>query len=313
MFSYDGQICPVCGLPFDKDSDIVVCPDCGTPHHRRCWDELGHCANRDKHRQGFEWKPVIKEPPRGTIPCPNCGAFVPQDSKFCENCGKPLPRSQPQSQTNESPWRQSGTYTVYRGGVYANPENDEFAQRAINRVEQALAGEIDGVPVRDMAVYIGPNSQYYIYKFRRMDQNRGYKPFVFSAFLFSPLWYMYRKMWKVARLSAIFNFIMNIPYLIVMANSMGLIASSSPLMFAGIESVANVCSLIVMLVGVYLGFKAVPLYRKSVTTKLKELKARSGGDSNAYVQMVLSQAGPSKIAMGIICILSIYYIIQVLF
>ena len=41
--------CPVCGLQFTENDDVVVCPDCGTAHHRACWQTLGHCACADSH------------------------------------------------------------------------------------------------------------------------------------------------------------------------------------------------------------------------------------------------------------------------
>ena len=42
--------CPVCDRKFESADDIVVCPECGTPHHRDCYDELGHCFYEDRHK-----------------------------------------------------------------------------------------------------------------------------------------------------------------------------------------------------------------------------------------------------------------------
>ncbi len=311
MADYENEICPVCGKPFDKNSDIVVCPECGTPHHRRCWDKLGHCANRDKHRQGYEWKPEKHpaQPAPGTVVCPKCGAVMPAGTQFCENCGTHLTNVQGGTAAQQSP------FTPPPSPPYGN--NPAFDNEAYNQaketVEKSLAGEIDGVPVKDLAVYIGPNSYYYISKFRRMDRDPKYKPFCFSAFMFTPLYYLYRKMWKYAAISAVYNFIMNIPYMIVMANQMGLLPSSSPFMFNGISNLVMRGSLLVMVAGIYWGFKAVPLYRKQTTEKLKELKASSGGDQNMYAQLVTSQSGPSKLGMAMVFFFAIYYLISVLF
>jgi hypothetical protein len=35
--------CKVCGEPIDE-SEIVVCASCNTPHHRDCWEYVGHCS-----------------------------------------------------------------------------------------------------------------------------------------------------------------------------------------------------------------------------------------------------------------------------
>ena len=62
MFFHENEKCPVCDRFFTADDDIVICPKCGTPHHRSCYNELGHCANKEKHGSGFEYRPAeIKE------------------------------------------------------------------------------------------------------------------------------------------------------------------------------------------------------------------------------------------------------------
>lgn len=58
MFFHENEKCPVCDRFFTADDDIVICPKCGTPHHRSCYNELGHCANKEKHGSGFEYKPA---------------------------------------------------------------------------------------------------------------------------------------------------------------------------------------------------------------------------------------------------------------
>ena len=41
--------CAFCkALLFDED-DVVHCPVCGAPHHRDCYNKLGHCALEDLH------------------------------------------------------------------------------------------------------------------------------------------------------------------------------------------------------------------------------------------------------------------------
>ena len=47
--SVEGQKCPVCHAYLFDDDDVVFCPICGAPHHRDCYNAIGHCALEDKH------------------------------------------------------------------------------------------------------------------------------------------------------------------------------------------------------------------------------------------------------------------------
>ena len=58
MPSYKNEKCPVCNTEFKDGDDIVTCPVCGTPHHRECYNKIGHCINEDKHKDGFEYKKI---------------------------------------------------------------------------------------------------------------------------------------------------------------------------------------------------------------------------------------------------------------
>ena len=54
--SVEGEKCPVChGYLFDDD-DVVFCVDCGAPHHRSCYESLGHCALEEYHGTDLEYK-----------------------------------------------------------------------------------------------------------------------------------------------------------------------------------------------------------------------------------------------------------------
>lgn len=303
MLNYEGQTCEVCGKTFDKNSDIVVCPECGTPHHRRCWNQLGHCVNEEKHRSGFEWKPAEKVSVAGAaITCPNCHSVMPRGTLFCENCGTALGQSRQQTYTARP---QTGFGGPQQSGYPfgADRRRDELSAR----IERELAGEIDGVPIKDIAVYVGPNAQYYIYKFRKMEQNPSYKPFCWTAALFSPIYFMFRKMWGIAIGSAVFNFLMNLPALIITAADRGLLSSYSPLMFSGIRNASYICSLLSLAVSILLGFIAIPLYKKATIAKLKELKSQYSFNTDEYYRAVLSQSGPSKAAMVVIAIMVAVY------
>ena len=42
--SIEGEKCPVCGAYLFDEDDVVFCPECGAPHHRECYNAVGHCA-----------------------------------------------------------------------------------------------------------------------------------------------------------------------------------------------------------------------------------------------------------------------------
>jgi hypothetical protein len=183
-----------------------------------------------------------------------------------------------------------------------NPE--EFKAR----VDNELAGEIDGVPLRDMAVFMGPNAQYYIYKFKRRQNDPKYRPFNWTAFMFPPIWLLFRKLWKHSIVAALINLVLNIPTFIMIAAEAGMLGASSPLMFPGIENVARITSLLVFAVGIVWGFLAIPLYQKDTVKRLKKMKADANGDMNVYYRSVIENAGPSKIGMIVVVIFSLLYL-----
>lgn len=301
MFNFEGQLCDVCGKAFDKESDIVVCPECGTPHHRECWHRTGHCVNESKHSEGYEWQPVrsTQQPADGSVTCPDCGSIMPQGTQFCENCGRSL--QQTATQVYNIP---GGRMEVHQFPSFGTMSPEEYKAR----VDRELAGDIDGVPLRDMAVFIGQNAPYYINRFKRMSQNPKYHPFNWTAFFFPPLWFLFRKMWKTALLAGLINMGLNIPTLILVAAQTGAIPATSALLFPGIETVADIGSILILAVGVVWGFLAIPMYRKDTVKRLKKLKEDAKGDMERYYHSILENAGPSKVGAIVVMLFAILYI-----
>lgn len=173
MGKYTGEVCPACNQIFTDEDDVVVCPVCGTPHHRECWFKTGRCTFQDRHGS-FTWTPDNAKKGQedfnakstlGEI-CPNCGANNPPDTLFCPTCG--MPRNV------------SGTETQF-----SNP---------YVRFDDPFKGvTIDGVSSKDMAEFIQGSSYEYIRKFSQKKHNG----FNWAAFIFGPLWFLYRKMYKI--------------------------------------------------------------------------------------------------------------------
>lgn len=188
---YTDNNCPVCGKTFSGTDDIVVCPECGTPHHRECWTENGHCANRHKHTGGFVWKSSVpeigsdekkeEEKPKGKV-CPECGLMCHPRTKICKGCGYEF--DDRDTEADSSPYDFSmGPVKVHRVKI------DDV--------------KIDGVPADEISEYIGSSAPLYLSHFVKMDAKKTKLSWNFAAALFGPLWAVFRGLYKLGILLAV--------------------------------------------------------------------------------------------------------------
>jgi hypothetical protein len=296
MSLYESQKCDICGKVLTKDDDIVVCPDCGAPFHRRCWENLGHCIHEAEHSKGYVWKPAAGDstPKHGEIICPNCSRIMPEGTAFCENCGTPLNSVN----SNENSSRPNTIYPP----VQKSMSYEEYFEQMRQQSQKALESEIDGVAVKDMLIYIGPNATYYIQKFLRKESDKNYKPFCWSAFFISPFYFICRKMYKWAFISGFVNFILAIPSLVYALIQQG--ALSSEYMFAALLVVAKITYFLSVAASVIFGFIAIPTYKKYVTRDIKAIKQSSGGDRAVFYKTLEEKSGMSRVGV----IISVFFL-----
>lgn len=202
MFLHENERCSVCDKLFTEDDDIVVCHICAAPHHRECYNKLGHCANADRHADGFLYdavSEVTKDEPevediisqayeqnkaKNTIndlphteksenasaktKCSQCGEEVDASAPFCCHCGarqkSPDYSKQPRIDS------QFAAQTQFGG-------NSE---------------ELEGRRLRDIADTIKINSNRFINKFKR-DKKISWN---WAGFIFGPYYLFFRKMYK---------------------------------------------------------------------------------------------------------------------
>jgi hypothetical protein len=201
--NYTGIKCPVCGKPFQPGDDIVVCPICGAPYHRECYERVGKCAFSDRHGT-FTWTPPRQAPQpdgaaaenAGTKRCPRCGAPNPKNALFCSHCGLPL-------SGNGAPY---GAGTPRGGGAPGGYPGYGYPGGGMPFGFDPLGGvaptqDIGGVPAGDLAKFVQSNTQYYLPLFRDMKLF-GRNRFNFSSFLFSGMWMLYRKQYRVGAIFA---------------------------------------------------------------------------------------------------------------
>ena len=197
---YTDVQCVCCKNKFTASDDVAVCPECGSPHHKSCYNETGRCFNDEKHKDGFVWefpeelKPKITLKKRHQGPeelgykfkngesaviCPHCKTPNYGNDALCAKCRKPL------------------TKEDEKEGSKKSFKNDDERISYYNRFG-GLKPDIliEGVPAEDISEYIRFNSGSYVRKFVGMERfGRKFSVSV-AAFVFGPVWFLYRKMYK---------------------------------------------------------------------------------------------------------------------
>lgn len=191
---YENTNCPACGRLFEENDDIVVCPECGTPHHRGCYELLGHCANENLHVENYAFENIQQNPqpeenteindPNQPLICPVCRHENPANSESCEFCGQKFTlfgfnvlQKQTQLENEEKEEQKNNGESGYAQFEHAGTAND-----------------IDGVSVDDLSEYVRNNYKKYLTKFEKISNKKP--TWNWASFLFSPYWFFYRKLIK---------------------------------------------------------------------------------------------------------------------
>ena len=168
--------CVVCHAYLFEDDDVVYCPICGAPHHRDCYESIGHCVLEEYHGTDKEYaKPVIEQSSveekieeNDLKTCFFCKKEIEKDAKICPYCGRPAVRG--------------AHFTIdLSGGVSDKEELDE------------------GVTVKQVKPLVAVNTQRYLPKFLNFKKG-GKASWNWLAFLFPQGWFFSRKMYKLGTL-----------------------------------------------------------------------------------------------------------------
>ncbi len=331
MSNFSGCKCPVCQQPFQDGDDIVVCPECGAPYHRDCYKEHGGCVFEDRHAPDFEWKPAPGEvPPENVapnaaceagpsfnqdpsqhlsgkeIPCPRCGAMNPEEYLFCEVCGSPLRRPAPSYNENSTNSAQ-GPAAYGPGSV---PGQDPFHIEGLPpEVQVHPDEELDGIKARHWADYLGVNSAWYMLNFKQMQATGRKFAISFSAFLFGPFYFFYRKMWLPAVALMAANLLLYVPDVLQMMiwAELPAAANFSQQLVRSLVAVSSTLSLILKFL---CGAFAVYLYKNISSKRLRKLL----GAQNASPELLRRAGGTSKTALvvSILFVIALSYLMTFL-
>lgn len=264
MYDFTGQNCPICKRPLSADADIVVCPICGAPYHRSCYEVRGACAYEDKHSEGFEWKPAQlhteaapaeNRPTAAENPAPNAASQNGQPAKD----------------------RLDFDYSQLYGNSYTPPES---SSQATDGYAPAIDpnSTVEGIPVSDWSAFIGKSHYIYLMLFKQMELLHRRAAVSFSATLFGPFYFIYRKAWKPAITFTLLELITSIPsilYILCLSESPFTTGISADFVYR-LSAAAGVLNFaFVILRGLY-GFH---FYKNSCISKIQQIRAQYPDDT----------------------------------
>lgn len=222
--------------------------------------------------------------------CPSCGERTLRTEERCRCCGAVLP---PESQCPEPP-TQSQPGTDADGRFDYNDLYRQYQQTVeepTRRNVQAAFGTeelIDGIPYSDWNDYIGKAAPVYLNDYSRMQLQHTKISLSFSALLFGPFYFFYRKAWKPAFAFLAAELLLFVPTLLQMmqitGSSLSLGLSDSTYVVLG--RVVSLASFALMLVR---GMFAKWFYRKSAAKHIRRIRAEFPDDAQRSV--VLSAQG----------------------
>lgn len=323
MFDYTGCKCPVCQQRFVGGDDVVVCPDCGAPYHRSCYHEHATCVFADRHAPDFEWKPAPGESIHAEAPdpavaatdtneraCPHCGAMNPDTALFCESCGYALPqiRTAKATPTSEAPQNDAKTPASY-GPNSAQKQNPFALPDLPEEYQLSPDEEIDGIAAHHWASFLGPNAPFYLFSFKRIASTGQKIGASFSAFLFGPFYFIYRKMWLQGGIFLLFTALLSWAPSILRA----LIHLNNPLV-AGLDAdvmnvLSNVTFSLQMVMKFLLGTFAVYWYQKSASKRIRQILEQVG---EANADTALAKKGGVSLTALVVTFLSVFAILFVI-
>lgn len=299
MIDYKNCKCSVCHQPLGEHDDIVVCPECGAPYHRACFERVGACVYKDRHGAAFSFADTEEGGKSRSVVCPSCGAHNGPDNIFCERCGaalRPVRRTQG-----------AGPGAGYRPpapGPGAGGHGPFAAADPLGSYQ--FAAEYDGIATKDWAAYIGQSASYYLYQFDRMDA-RGRKTSVcWSALLFAPMYFCYRRMWGWGFLALAASLLFSVPSFLAMFQALGMPIGNiiSP---AALNTLGNVCWVLQWAVSVAFSLFAFYLYRRSAARKILSLRDASAGEAEFQAQLQ-RRGGPA--VWGVVLMVGILFAVS---
>ena len=276
MPKYYGCPCEGCGEPLTLKDDIVVCPDCGAPYHRTCYEKPGRCIHSPAHAAGYEWHFPYQDAELRT--CPSCGERTLRSEETCRCCGAALPPESAEQPNDRAAASAEQNRDFDYSGMYRDEMYRNFTEKVIDPVHRnvrAAFGKdemIDGVPYQDWVDFIGTAAPVYLNDYSQMQLRHSKISMSFSALLFGPFYFFYRKAWKPAFGFLAAELLLFVPTLIGMMQTTGspLTAGISASALVALSRIMSFLSFALMLVR---GLYGKWLYRRSAAARIRRIRA----------------------------------------
>ena len=166
----------------------------------------------------------------------------------------------------------------------------EAYQAAFGKEEQ-----MDGISCKDWNAYIGRSAPSYMTTYSRMELTHSKIAMSFSALLFGPFYFFYRKAWKPAFGFLFAELLLTAPYFIDMLQITG--SSLSPgLSNSALLMLSRVCSFLGFLLMVLRGMYGKWLYRKSAAARIRRIQ-NEFPDAEQRRAVLSAQGGTSLAAV----------------
>lgn len=315
MDRYSKIDCPICGKPL-SNTDVVVCPICGAPYHRDCFvNEGGNCVFTDLHEKNEEWLAPVKESPEAKfdgnaeLRCSRCGTINPPNGLFCQVCGNQLNDTAPNTEgNNETATRQQPPQTLggmggFPPGMPLNPFTTPFGGVAPDEV-------IDEVPAKDLAIFVGRNSHYYLPAFKAIS-NKKAKLINWSAFFFQGGFLLYRKMYVLGIIVFLLTTILSMPYALLLYQTMNInteLSLNIPISIETLTTLNLVCNFLGLVLRFTLGLFANTLYKSSVYSKIKSIKNFDLPETEYFATLTKKGSVALKLVTGLLIGFMVLYI-----
>ncbi len=295
MPKYYGCLCEGCGKPLTLQDDIVVCPDCGAPYHRVCYEKLGQCIHRPAHAAGYEWKFPYEESQLRT--CPSCGERTLRDEETCRCCGAVLlpPRGRSLLLPAAAVKRLSTTPRCTVSSALPLTRRRSFL-----RTLSAKRPRWTASPVRTGWTISAPPPPLTSPLTAGCSSRRAKVSMSFSALLFGPFYFFYRKAWKPAFGFLAAELLLAAPTFIEMLQLSG--SALAPAMSASALTVfARVCSVLSFVLMLVRGMYGKWLYRKSAADHIRRIQSEFPDAQQR--QAVLRAQGGVSFGAVFLCVL----------
>lgn len=315
----ENKQCQICRGYLFEDDDVVVCPECGAPHHRDCWQSLGHCGVEADHGTDNEYSKRIqkeresKESVAGdTVKrvCPVCKRESDAKGDFCPYCGNAFFKGNEQREFNGRPdvFRELPFQLDPLGGV---PKDEK----------------IEDCKAKDVGRFVGSNSHRYVPKFRSLNRENQ-NSWNWTAFLFPSVWCFARKMYLNGALLFLLSLASNLCFLSFNSNFNALFDTEGltrseiyKLIYANVDQISWIMIalsfaglLLNIIPRIIAGIKGDWMYRSFVLSKVKNIVAdpdvedleeelSASGNLNLilmFVMLLAEQYLPSIVATFII-------------